>query len=131
MAARARARARETPQFTTISFIGFLEALGRIADSMSIPTDEDMKSIGAADILEYDKKLADVDAETSARLSQGRPSAGFDAPKTRALHIKLDRLIRLVLGRFGILWKGVIQFGAKRISLIGSYVSQEQVKAGG
>lgn len=115
-------------KITTLSWLEFLEALGRIAEQMSLPTDEDLKSLRADDILAFDEKLAAADADTQARLRRPRPSADWGAPKTRALAVKLDRLIRLMLGRFGILYKGALQHGTKRISLLGSYVTENQVK---
>ena len=109
------------------SFAREREALaGDVAAARSEAKDEKV----ARESAEADAKSAKADAETQARLLMPRASAEFTAPKTRPLHVKLDRLLKLILGRFAILWKGAIQMGAKRISLIGTYASQEPVKDG-
>ena len=116
-------------KFTTLTWTQFVEALARVADMMSVPTDADLASIGAGDIMSFEEKLADADADTQARLRRPRPSAEFGAPKTRGVHVKLDRLLRLVIGRFGILGKGSLQHGTKKMSLVSAnYITEEQTK---
>ena len=116
-------------KFMTMTWISFLEALGRLADYMSIPIDDDLHSIGADDIMGYHKKLAESDAETQARLRKRRPSADFKNSPTRPLVEKFDRLIRIILGRMAVIHKGAIQQGGKRMSLVGSYITQKQLRA--
>ena len=116
-------------KFMTMTWISFLEALGRLADYMSIPIDDDLHSIGADDIMGYHKKVAEADAETQARLRKRRPSADFENPPTRPLADKFDRLIRIILGRMAVIHKGAIQQGGKRMSLVGSYITQKQLQA--
>ena len=77
----------------------------------------------------YEQKLAEADADTQARLRTARPSATFGAPKTRDMSEKLDRLLRLIIGRVAILNKGILANGAKKISLVAAkYITEEQLK---
>jgi hypothetical protein len=115
-------------KFTTLSWVSFVEALARIADAMSLPTDEDLASIRADDVMEFERKLSAADPDAQARLRRPRPSAQFGAPKTRALDAKLDRLARLILGRMAILGKGALQHGTTRLQLVGKYITEDQLK---
>ena len=111
-----------------LSWVTFLEALCRIIDFSSVPTDQDLKAVGLGplasadrgpeDIMYYEDKLSKADADTQARLRAPRPSAEFGAPKTRPLHAKVERMIWLMLGRLSILNKGNLVLGAKRVSLL-------------
>ena len=50
------------------------------------------------------------------------------AEKTRDLAVKLDRLVRLIVGRQAIANKGALQHGGKRMSCVGVYLTPEQVQ---
>ena len=111
-----------------LSWVTFLEALCRIIDFSSLPTDQDLKAVGLGplasadrgpeDIMYYEDELSKADADTQARLRAPRPSAEFGAPKTRPLHVKVERMVWLMLGRLSILNKGALVLGAKRVSLL-------------
>ena len=101
-----------------LSWTSFLEALCRIIDLTSVPTDDDLKTLRAETIMDYEEKLSQADADTQARLRVSRPSAEFGAPKTRPLAEKADRMISLMMGRLAILNKGALQMGSKRVSLM-------------
>ena len=45
-------RARDT--YMSLSFVEFLEALGRCADAASVPTDEALHALGVSSVLEVD-----------------------------------------------------------------------------
>ena len=112
----------------TLSWVEFLEAVGRVADSISIPTDEDLASLGAANIMDFEARLGTADVATQARMRKPRPSSDFAAPKTRPLSLKLDRLLRLIIGRTALACKGTLSVGGKRYNLVGTYVTREQLR---
>ena len=113
---------------TGLSWVEYLEALARLADSMSLPTDDDLATLGARDMLDFEHKLQSATDELAATLAYPRPSSEFLAPKTWPLAQKLDRLIRLILGRAGLMNKGMLAIGGKRLPLVGKYITTEQLK---
>ena len=82
-----------------LTFVDFLEALGRCADMRSVPTDADLGAYGlqASEIARYEHLL--IEEGDTAKLDERRPSSEWGAPKTRPLAEKVFKLIALILGR--------------------------------
>jgi len=77
----------------SLSFPDFVEALTRVAFASSMPTDSQMKAVGAVNAHEYFENPLVFDAHDR------RASAiGVESP-TRPLGEKLQRLLELVRGR--------------------------------
>merc|ERR1711871_559179 len=103
-------------KFTSLSMIEFLEWLGRLADCANIPVDEDLESIGAESIMDFEVKLKKADPDTAARLRERRPSAGLMAENTRPLAPKLERFLFMLMGRLAIRYKGGLVNGSSRLN---------------
>jgi hypothetical protein len=43
---------KDFPRYTSLTFVDFLEALGRVADTKSLPLESDLESAGAAKLKE-------------------------------------------------------------------------------
>lgn len=109
-------------RYTSLTFVDFLEALGRVADMKSLPLDSDLDSAGYNNILEWalDKERMEgnpdnkagqsgtpvpgddgdmVSSSHHADIFKARESAGFDAPKNRPLYVKLELLLDLIFRR--------------------------------
>ena len=56
-----------------------------------------------------------------------RAAKAADDPSA-PLHPRFERLIRLLLGRLAIVFKGHLQAGNKRLNLTGIYITEEQLK---
>jgi len=115
-------------RYTTLTFVDFLEALGRVADAKSLPTASDLDAAGYPSIFDWalDKERLEG-ANNNASNSSGAPSAGaaetstgaegtntggglpdifkprlsarFGAPKPRPLYAKLELLLDLIFRR--------------------------------
>ena len=82
-----------------VTFVDMLDALGRVADYMSLPTEVEYKKHQFANI--YDWKLArdnspDLLDTEGKPMFVTRPSSVFGAPKTRPLHVKIHSLLDLM-----------------------------------
>ena len=54
---------------TGLSWVEYLEALAQLADSMSLPTDDDLATLGARDMLDFEHKLQSATDELAAALA--------------------------------------------------------------
>ncbi|GFH06880.1 uncharacterized protein HaLaN_01595, partial [Haematococcus lacustris] len=81
----------------SLTFREFLEALGRVADMMSLPPEAELRLAGC------DGEKPTAQYYTSHAVAHGflaaRPSAAHCAPKTRPLDVKLEQLLEVVLSR--------------------------------
>jgi len=112
----------------TLSFVEFLEALCRLADMFSVPSDEDLAKHKAVNPIDWLIKLKALDMEEEDRLRKPRPSSAFLAPKTRSLQSKLDWLLKLMFGRLAILNKGRLQHGKATVALVPTYLTDQQLR---
>jgi hypothetical protein len=76
----------------TLTFVDFLDALGRAAELINLPTHKEVTRVGFTDILHYQKVASGVE---QARIPR-RESTAFEAVKTRRLHVKVDSLLQLI-----------------------------------
>ena len=79
-----------------VTFVDFLDALGRTADFMTLPTELEWKKHGFKNILDWkftrDNSPDQLDPEGKP-IFVSRESSKFGTPKTRPLHIKLHSLL--------------------------------------
>jgi hypothetical protein len=117
-------------QITQLSYIEFLEALARVSDMCTVPTDADLAAANCDDVLDYEAALLLLqDQDKQAALRERRPSATFTGclTSTRPLAPKLDRVLRYLLGSLTIRFKGSLRAGTKVVNLVGVYASKQQV----
>ena len=113
-------------KFTSLSWWEFIEALSRLADCTSLPTDEDLEQIAAQSMMDFELKLDKlVDPEKKAKLRQRRNSAGMMTPKSRPMHEKFETFVGCMMGRLGVHYKGRLRAGG--ISFVPKYLTQEQI----
>ena len=76
-----------------------------------------MEEVGAENIMDYEVKLSDqsVDIEVLNRHMTRRKSESILAVKSRPLSGKLDRFLRKVIGKIGILHKGTLVIGSRHL----------------
>lgn len=115
-------------KFMTHSWVEFLEAIGRIADLMSLPTDEDLASVNAINMIDFKSKLESSHFSTQEK-HQRRPSAIWNNIKSRPLSEKVDKFCKLLIGRLAIKYKGNIAAGGKRATgIVGTYITKQQLQ---
>ncbi|KAG2438847.1 hypothetical protein HXX76_005387 [Chlamydomonas incerta] len=107
---------KDYARYTCLSFTDFLEALGRVADMKALPSASDLDLAGYDSVLEWalDKERMEGGPDKSGQGGDGgdgggggatldifrpRPSAGFTAPKTRPLYVKLEMFLDLLFRR--------------------------------
>lgn len=113
-------------KFTSLSWWEFIEALSRLADCTSLPTDEDLEQIAAQSMMDFELKLDKlVDPEKKAKLRQRRNSAGMMTPKSRPMHEKFETFVGCMMGRLGVHYKGRLRAGG--LSFVPKYLTQEQI----
>ena len=81
-------------KYETLTFIDFLDALGRVADMLSWPSMADVKAMGFEDALQW--RLA---VEAGEHPLQRRASFGVATPKERPLHVKIETVLDYVFRR--------------------------------
>ena len=123
-------------KYISLTYTDFLEALGRVADVVSIPTNEDMEVLGAQNMCDYREKIRALSAskqeggglgsEEKSRLLERRPSSDFLTPSERPLSEKVDKLIQLMIGGLGLRSKGLLSFENQQVKLVGKYLVQDQ-----
>ncbi|CAM9640570.1 unnamed protein product [Chrysoparadoxa australica] len=119
---------RKRDKLFNLSFVDFLEALARLADMMSVPTDQDLEALKITDIMEFETSLANlVDAESSRQIRKKRESAAVLHDSARPLSEKLDRMLFYMIGVLGVKSKGTLKHGVKSIQLLGTYCNMQQV----
>ncbi|KAH8088855.1 hypothetical protein JL720_6823 [Aureococcus anophagefferens] len=96
---------KQRAKFMTLTWVEFLEALGRMAEMMTLPDDDDLRK----DEINHKHEAEEDDA---------------DAP----LAPRIDRLCKLLMGRIAVVFKGHISAGPKRLNLVGVYVTEEQLQ---
>ena len=72
-------------------FEDFMEAIARVTDMRTIPTDEDFEEMNVKNLFQFYEAKA-KEGITSEEIPS-RESSEFSAPKTRPLHEKLEKLI--------------------------------------
>ena len=123
-------------KYISLTYTDFLEALGRAADVVSIPTNEDMTLLGAENMCDYKEKLktlaaskqegGGVGSEEKSRLLERRGSSDFLVPSERPLSEKVDKLIQLLIGGLGLRSKGMLIFENQQIKLAPKYLVNGQ-----
>ena len=92
---------KQRHKFMTLSFIEFVEALARVADSMNVPTDEDLAKLGVASVVDLDLVVLEQKVDVSF-LRETHGSADVMAESERPLVEKLDRFLVHLFGRLGL-----------------------------
>lgn len=84
----------------TLTFVDFLEALGRVADWISMPKMEDLDKFYDPELNPAESPSLLYEFYTKAPLVDQdrlrRASADYGKPRTRPLHVKLDQVIELM-----------------------------------
>jgi len=91
---------KDYSRYTSLTFIDFLEALGRAADMKSLPNPEDLEAAGYSNILDwaFDKERLEGNPEGSEQsaIFRMRESGHLEAPKTRPLYVKVEQMLDLM-----------------------------------
>jgi len=114
-------------KFITLSWVEFLEFLGRCTDCIAIPTDEDLELVKVGNVLDFQKGIIDLSDPALEKEITNRHEGSSEWDK-RLLHPKMERLVRLILGRLGVLHKGYLKSGTKSLKLFPKYVSGDQLE---
>ena len=125
-------------KFISLSFIDFCEALGRVTDRLSVPTDEDIAVLeatpqgggdgGVKNMVMYgNKKKQVINEHAKAILFKRRPSSDFMFDSQRPLAEKLERVLNLMIGNIALRVGGSLQSGRKTIKLFPRFVTEEQL----
>jgi len=120
-------------KYITLGFVDFLEAICRVADMVSIPTDSDVEAVGACNMLDYKRKVQSLalgsggDAELARRLTERRKSSDFGVQSSRTLGEKLEKLISIIYGNIAANFNGKLSFEKTNINLIPRYCNEEQL----
>ncbi|KAK3233398.1 hypothetical protein CYMTET_56303 [Cymbomonas tetramitiformis] len=85
-------------KFTNLTYVDFLEALGRAADCLHLPTDEELRSNGYADAFTW-KISIELGLEQNAPIIHRRTSSHMHNVKTRPLHEKLSTMFDIMFRR--------------------------------
>ena len=119
---------KQRHKFMTLSFIEFVEALARVADSMNVPTDEDLAKLGVASVVDLDLVVLEQKVDVSF-LREKHGSADVMAESERPLVEKLNRFLFHLFGRLGLRDGGSIKTPGSTVSLIPRYITREQLAA--
>mmetsp|Transcript_30148 Transcript_30148/g.41742 ORF Transcript_30148/g.41742 Transcript_30148/m.41742 type:complete len:249 (+) Transcript_30148:2-748(+) len=84
-------------RYTALTFVDFLEALGRVADTKMIPTDEELTKAGYSN--RYAWYLEDKQSPTES--IPRRSSARLNGDSKRPLHKKIEGLLEII---FRCIW---------------------------
>lgn len=111
------------------TWVEFLEAIGRIADMTSLPTDEDLQLVNAINMLDFKPKCDAASIAVQDRTKKRRTSAVWNTFKTRPLSDKVDKLCKLIIGRLAVKFKGNISAGGRRANgVVGTYITKQQLQ---
>ena len=83
-------------RYVSLSFVDFLEALGRLADLKPLPSHSELDLAGYDSIVAWHRDRESGALGDDAAIFQPRSSFTFGAVKTRPLYPKLDLLLELV-----------------------------------
>mmetsp|Transcript_13233 Transcript_13233/g.20160 ORF Transcript_13233/g.20160 Transcript_13233/m.20160 type:complete len:383 (-) Transcript_13233:290-1438(-) len=127
-------------QIQTLTKLEFYEALGRLADCMSIPTQANLDQINALNIIEYCFQFKKAPPEIQRDLLARRHSAGmlryqegksYTHNPSRPLAQKLEVLVKYIIAAIGLHTKGILKVEKKQINLVSAeYLTTEQVQRG-
>lgn len=124
---------KDRRRFLSLARVEFMEALGRLADMATTPTDDDMLARGvdpslSTAVMAYEKIIC-REGEAEARRATNRPSSEFlFVPKTTALSERLDRFLCLLFGRLALRSKGVLNAGTgEQCRLVPRYLTGEML----
>jgi hypothetical protein len=112
-------------KFMTLSWWEFIEVLARLADCMSLPTDENIAELSADSLIEFELKLKECDSEKQKRLKERRGSAGMTTFKTRPMDEKMVKFINYLMGRLGVYYQGNLK---GKLPFRPKYLNDEQMK---
>ncbi|MEW5306191.1 MAG: hypothetical protein WDW36_008675 [Sanguina aurantia] len=94
---------KDYAKYTCLSFVDFLEALGRVADMKSLPSESDLAAGNFETILDWameKERNEGESADAMAEIFKPRDSsAGCAAVKTRPLYVKMKQLLDLTFRR--------------------------------
>jgi len=79
----------------TLSFIDFLECLGRVADCLSPASYEDLEDAGLEELTAFEVHQQQISGLISLN---SRASCGINSPKTRPLDEKISALLNIIVG---------------------------------
>jgi hypothetical protein len=79
-----------------ITFVDFLDALGRVAELVNLPVQRELERLGHANVLTYHEVVI-VDGDDHR--GPWRESTSFEKPKTRRLNLKTEMLLELIFRR--------------------------------
>ena len=121
-------------KFISLTFLDFLEAVARIADMISIPTDEDIASLEEGgygevrNMFEYRVKRATITQENlKKRLLERRPSSEALTVSERPLSEKLSKMLEIIMANYAHGFKGVLQYEKKNIKLVPKFICEDQL----
>eukprot|EP00873_Tetraselmis_striata_P034657 jgi/Tetstr1/454921/TSEL_041784.t1 len=98
--AGASAPACDFARYECLTFIDFLEALGRVAEMKFLPAASDLKTAGYDNVLEWAiAKESGEDGGEGSTLFKPRESCILHMPKTRPLYAKVDVLLDYIFRR--------------------------------
>ena len=117
---------KQRAKFMTLTWVEFLEALGRMAEMMTLPDDDDLRKVGAINAVDYERKLELAPSSVKDEINHKHEAEEDDADAPLAPRI--DRLCKLLMGRIAVVFKGHISAGPKRLNLVGVYVTEDQLQ---
>ena len=80
---------KDYKKFIHLTFIDFLEALSRMADSYSFPSMEEMLDAGYASVMQWFTEFTGGPAPMGVTPIPKRDSFGWESAKSRPLHHKV------------------------------------------
>ena len=91
---------KDENRWRQLTFVDFLDALGRVADAFCFPFPADLKRMGWDNMYEYMEYASFTPEDDPAqRVFKTRPSVNFSEPKTRPLKGKIEALLDLMCRR--------------------------------
>jgi hypothetical protein len=105
----------------SLSFYGFLEVLGRLADMTSLPTEDDLRAVKANSVYEFHLALkTEPDPKLKASLLGGRPSSDdlLAEVTERPLAEKLKLFLPFVLANMAISFNGDLMVKSTKVHLM-------------
>ncbi|GMH86232.1 hypothetical protein TrST_g6890 [Triparma strigata] len=121
---------KKRDRYISLQYVDFLEAISRVADTVSVPTDQDMRAVGAINICDFKlkQKSSGGDSKNQASLMTRRPSSEFLVASQRPLAEKLEKTICLIVGNIGLMNKGILVYEKNQIRLVPQFITEGQLK---